>query len=372
MLQISDYLFSKAAKNKIPLQGGFELSPVCNFSCKMCFLRKSPEQIKSEGKRLRSWEEWLSLGKQCRDAGMLYLLITGGEPFIYPDFRKLYEGLQKLGLIIIINSNGTMIDEETVEWLKTMAPSRINITLYGANPDTYERVCGRRDGYERAKRAISMLQEAGIPVVINASMVPENEEDLEAVLEFGKERGLNVRMTSYMFPPIRREAEKTDSRFTAEEAANVYMRRIKHLFKGEELKELLEKELKKLHINEEAEEETWGSNLEHMRCRAGRSNFWVSWDGTMAACGMLPFPIETNPFEEPFTDCWSRINEAVESAKVMEVCNACYKKEICHPCVAQLYAEIGNVHDKSPYLCEMTDRIIEAMVNEVQELNREE
>ena len=71
MPQISDYLYRKASIHKIPLNGGFELSPVCNFSCKMCYVRKTPNQIEAEGKRLRTWQEWLALAEQCKQEGML-------------------------------------------------------------------------------------------------------------------------------------------------------------------------------------------------------------------------------------------------------------------------------------------------------------
>ena len=182
MPNVSDYLHAKASRRKVPLSGTFELSPVCNFACKMCYVRKTPEQIRREGKALIPWQAWLELAKQCRDAGTLYLLLTGGEPFLYPGFRELYTQLHKMGFILYINSNGTMIDAQTVDWLKQIAPGRVNITLYGAGPETYQRICGHADGYQRAMDAIRMLQEANIPVVINASMIPENAGDLEAIM----------------------------------------------------------------------------------------------------------------------------------------------------------------------------------------------
>lgn len=358
MTTVSDYLFAKASKNRIPLQGSFELTPVCNFSCKMCYVRKSPEQIKAEGKYVRDWKEWLELARQCKEAGMLYVLLTGGEPFIYPGFRKLYEALHNMGIVIKLNSNGTMIDEETVEWLKTMAPSRINITLYGSKPETYKKLCGRADGYEKAKNAIIMLKEAGIPVVINASMIPENADDLEDIIIFGKEHGLNVRMATYMFPPVRRESEVCDSRFTSEEAAKIHLRKLRCLLNDEDYRNSLESQLAM--IGEVSDDDdTWGSNLDHMCCRAGRSTFWVSWEGVMTACGMMSFPLETKPFEEPFIECWKKLNDKVRSAKVMEACVSCDKKEFCHPCIAQIFAETGDVHDKAPYICDMTDKTIE-------------
>ena len=78
MPNVSDYLHAKASRRKVPLSGTFELSPVCNFACKMCYVRKTPEQIRREGKALIPWQAWLELAKQCRDAGTLYLLLTTG------------------------------------------------------------------------------------------------------------------------------------------------------------------------------------------------------------------------------------------------------------------------------------------------------
>ena len=54
------------------------------MACKMCYVRKTKQEQEAIAP-LRTAEEWLRLGQTCRDAGMLYLLITGGEPFLRPD-----------------------------------------------------------------------------------------------------------------------------------------------------------------------------------------------------------------------------------------------------------------------------------------------
>ena len=138
---ITEYLHAKASRLHIPLSGTFELTPVCNMNCKMCYVRMSRAEQEAVHP-LRTAKEWLELGKTARDRGMLYLLLTGGEPFLRPDFREILSGLHQMGLLITINSNGTLIDENVVEWLKESPPVRINITLYGASDETYERMCG--------------------------------------------------------------------------------------------------------------------------------------------------------------------------------------------------------------------------------------
>jgi len=354
---ISDYLFQKASVRKVPLSGTFELSPVCNFACKMCYVRKTPGQLRQKGKALIPWQDWLALAEQCRRAGTLYLLLTGGEPFLYPGFRALYEKLHAMGFLLTINTNGTLIDEETVQWLKKAAPQRVNVTLYGASPETYGRICGDPTGYERTVRAIRLLKEAGIPVLINASMIPENEADLEAIAAFGRELGLNTRIATYMFPPMRREREEADSRFTPEESARMFMRRARCTLSAESYEKFL-------HSRDDrvaSDGDSWGDGPEYMRCRAGRSTFWVNWEGTMTACGMLDFPLKTYPFREPFARCWAALTQAVRTTPVLGGCAGCEKRDVCHVCVAMIHAETGTVDQKAPYLCRMAEETIALM-----------
>ena len=365
---LSDYLYRKASQQKVPLMGTFELSPVCNFACKMCYVRKTMHQIAQEGKSLIPWERWLDLARECREAGTLYLLLTGGEPFLYPGFRELYTQLHQMGFLIYINSNGTMIDAETVQWLKQNAPCRVNITLYGTSRETYQRICGHADGYDRAMDAIRMLKEAGIPVVINASMIPENADDLESIIQTGKSLGINTRVATYMFPPMRRDSESGDSRFTPEQSAAMYLRKQRCILPPEAYCQLLHRSGRP---TEEQPADDWGTHEEFMSCRAGRSSFWVNWEGNMTACGMLDFPLVVHPFQDPFRGCWEALTDRVRTTPVLKGCAGCDKRHICNPCVAMIYGETGTVDQKSPYMCHLADCVIKKMKQELEELQHE-
>lgn len=358
-MTVKDYLFQKASIKKIPLSGTFELSPVCNFSCKMCYVRKTQESISSEGKRLHTAEEWITLAKECKEAGMLYLLLTGGEPFLYPDFRYLYETLHNMGIVISINTNGTMIDADTVSWLKDHAPARVNITLYGASARTYERICGNPAGYHRAVDAILALKKAGIPVVINASIIPENKEDMQDIIRFGKEHDIVVRVGTYMFPPVRRSPEDTDSRLSPEEAGRLNVMKQFYAMDEEQFIHNGEVALMSCRERQGTDSDDWGLNEgEQIRCRAGKSTFWIDWEGKMTACGIMDFPLAKFPFKDKFLDCWMDLTEQVRACTVLGNCQGCEKREVCYPCAAILYAETGDVNSKAPYLCGMADSTI--------------
>lgn len=89
-------LLDQAKRTRTPANGSIELLPLCNMNCDMCYVRLSREEMEAKG-RLRTADEWLEIGRQMKDAGVLFLLLTGGEPFLYPDFRRLYLELRKWG-----------------------------------------------------------------------------------------------------------------------------------------------------------------------------------------------------------------------------------------------------------------------------------
>lgn len=81
------------------------------------------------------------MAEHCKGSAAMrhvVLLLTGGEPFIRPDFEEIYRRCRELGIIVSINTNGTMLGEKQVELLRKLPPQRVNITLYGASEATYE------------------------------------------------------------------------------------------------------------------------------------------------------------------------------------------------------------------------------------------
>ena len=355
--QITNYLYAKASYQGLPLSGTFELTPCCNMACKMCYVRKTRAEQEAISP-LRTPEEWIQLGEQAKQAGMLYLLITGGEPFLYPGIREVLTRLHFMGLIISINTNGTLIDAQTIEWLKECPPSRFNITLYGASDETYERLCGNPKGFTQVKRALRLMKEAGFSIKINFSVTPNNIHDLEAVFAFCNEEELVIQATDYMFPPIRRNTEmvgKNEIRFSPEEAA-YHMARIMALTYGEErfINWVNEKEPLAL-LNEGNEDcpelEAEGDGI---RCRAGKCSFWITWEGKMLPCGMFPSEDAENVFDADFLSVWSNVHKSAGEVRLPAKCTKCELRNECKACAAMVITESGDFSKIPEYRCKMS------------------
>ena len=79
----------------------------------------------------------------------------------------------------------------------------MNITLYGASPETCGALCGDPSAYDRAVSAILALKAVNIPVKLNFSITPYNRQDAERVYAFAREHEPPLQAASYMFPPVR-------------------------------------------------------------------------------------------------------------------------------------------------------------------------
>ncbi|MBQ7923008.1 MAG: radical SAM protein [Clostridia bacterium] len=339
----SSFIHAKGAALGLPIAGNFELTSNCNFNCKMCYIHGDNH------KEALSTEDWINLGKTARDAGMVFLLLTGGEPFLRKDFKEIYAALIEMGLLISINTNGSLIDDDMFAFLVKHPPLRMNISLYGCNDTVYQELCGKPVS-DVVKHNIRRLHNAGIGVKINASVTPYNASEIEEIYAFGKETGVHVQATTYMFPPVRICSEQygcSQARFTAEEAAAYMLKCREQYMTAEQLSNS-----SGLSVDEDSD--CVAEEGEHMRCRAGRTAFWVTWDGRMLPCGMFPYE-GYKIADMGFKAAWDAVRAFTETIRMPKECTGCAHKNRCSACAASVIAETGSASVRPDYICRMTE-----------------
>lgn len=340
---VSAMLHARAAKAGIPLSGNFELTARCNFGCKMCYVHQN-----RSSKEEMSAGEWIDMAQTAKERGMLFLLLTGGEPMIREDFPEIYTAIRNMGLMVSINTNGSLITDEILEMFRKNPPTRINISLYGGCNETYQKLCAV-PAFDVVKENILRLKELGIPTKINCSVTPYNGQDVVKVYDFAKEAGINVNASAYMYPPVRINGEKygeAPARFSAEEAARYMLLCREQYLSPEELGDM------SLRFSEEEADCTGKAGLP-MGCRAGRTSFWMTWDGRMIPCGMFP----TDGYSVPkigFDKAWEEVKKETEQIVMPAECTGCSKRERCGACAAACLAESGDTRIKPEYICRIT------------------
>lgn len=361
--EINRYLHLKARKNRIPLAGVFELTPCCNLACRMCYVRKSAEEVRSLG-GLMNGAEWIELGREAVKNGLLFLLITGGEPLTHPDFKSIYQSLHKMGVIISLNTNGTMIDDDMADFLAKNTPSRVNVTIYGASPETYETLCGNGSAYDRAVDGLRRLHARGINVKVNFSITPYNYKDLPRVVALANELDCQFQCASYMFPALRRGEENIgrSERFSPEIAARCQLESDRLTMTPEKYAQRRENILAGI---PDTDRECMDMPTEHIRCRAGSSSFWLTWDGTLLPCGMMTQPAYSVK-ELGFRAAWDGVYDAAAQIVIPARCTACSYRHACMLCPAAAVTETGHFDHYPPYLCQMTGELMKLMREEEQ------
>src|ERR1035437_1764161 len=170
-------LHCRAAEQRQPVNGTFELTERCNLACRMCYVCQSPGDSMLRAKEL-STVAWLELTRQAIDNGMVFLLLTGGEIFLRADFFELYSPLTRLALVLTLFTNGTLITDSIAARLADAPPSRTEITLYGATTSKYESITGVPGSYYRCCKGIEALLKHNIQLDLKAIITKQNVEEI--------------------------------------------------------------------------------------------------------------------------------------------------------------------------------------------------
>lgn len=356
------WLVAKADLRRTPIGGTFELLPACNLKCRMCYIRQTARDVQEKG-GLRDVAFWERIIREAIGEGLLYILFTGGEPFLYPGFRDLCERVEEMPVYTVINTNATLLDEETVRWMADHRPRRLNISLYGSSNETYASLCGLQDGFDRVTRAFSLLKKYQIDFRVHCTLVPDNVDDYAGIIRVCNSYRVPLQMTAYMFPPYRREKQYDSDlyRLTAEKAAGIVYRYMKDAHHGDEEQFDKYRNKKLDEIRNPRNTVLYGNAC--MSCRGGVSSFWVNWRGQVSACGVMDqntVDLQTHSFSE----AWETVKSFHDNVRISEKCSVCPNRNICPSCAAASYCETGRVDGTPEYCCRFSDEYVRLLREE--------
>lgn len=339
------YLFAKARERRFPLSGTFEITSRCNLNCKMCYIHASDcEKAKKE--ELPA-ESWMRIADELFDSGVLMMLITGGEPLIRPDFKEIFVYLKKKGFNVSVNTNATLINDEIIELFKEYPPSRIAVSIYGASPETYEKVTGSVDAYQKAINGALKLKAAGIQVKISLTVTQFNAQDIPAIYKWAKENDFAVQATTYMFPPTR--TDRAAARSTPEQAAENLVMCEKCRYDGTEYIARARGIANGKRPDDPFDAATDDIG-EHLQCRAGSAAFWITCKGELTPCGMMAEP-KISLLDTSFKDAWKIISDKAAELTLPPECRDCSYRFVCDVCAASCLAETGSTSKVPGYQC---------------------
>lgn len=342
---IDRFLAFKAREQGIPYSGSFELTPLCNLDCKMCYVHLTTEQM--QGRKLLSVDQWKSLMTQAVNAGMMRAKLTGGECLTYPGFDELYLHLHSMGVNIDVLTNGILLDEKRIEFFKKHPPRGIQVTLYGSSEDAYEKVTGKRE-FSNVYNHVRAAAEAELPISLAITPNGFMLADSEKIVDIAQRLKVPYTINASLFEP-RQETGRSGQKIDA--PLDIYI-------------DMFKRQLSYLGESEPApmkdEELPMPGNSEKpqigIRCAAGRGMFEIDWKGRMYGCSSLRSLYE-DPLDSSFAKAWESIHRRALNYAIPSECGDCVYSSVCVTCPAA-HEQNGSSAHCNRFYCERIKRMV--------------
>ena len=349
--------------DRYPTDGTFELTVRCNFHCKMCLFRHDDSENREIMEKELSAEQWVDLAQQAADAGTVSLLITGGEPMLRPDFCEIWEGIYKKGFLMTLYTNASLVTDKVIEVLIRYPPHKIGITIYGASPETYEKVCENPQAFQRVIDGIHRLQSLPSRLEFRTTIIKDNYDDFDDICELvSKEFGEEYKLvqTRMVTQSVRGAcADVRTCRLEPEDNVKLAFHRGVNIIKKYIGDSYDEKNLYAVY-KDKSKDSTFSPRLTLFGCNAGMQNYTISWDGQLLGCQMMGNFAE-DVVEKGFRKAWEDFPKQVRLPEVNEKCRNCENQKICNVCCASRYAETGDLAGCPEYVCRDTEIVSELL-----------
>lgn len=321
----------------LPLVGTFELTRRCPLHCVHCF-NSLPVQDVAAHQRELATTEVIRILDEIVDAGCLWLLFTGGEIFVRPDFFAIYRHAMGQGLLLTLFTNALLITDDIADQLAEHPPFSIEVTLYGARQETYEAVTQVSGSFQRCLAGIARLRQRGLALQLKTMATRLTEADLLAMKDIAKTLAVPFRFDAMINAPLDERHDPCESRLSAETIVT-------------------------LDLGDDARREQWQRLSETFlgakpaanvlyHCGAGKNAFAIDPYGGLSLCLLSTTP-QYDLRSGNFRTGWDQFLRAAraEPPRRETKCTQCGLKSLCGMCPATAQLESGDPEEPIDFFC---------------------
>ncbi|MFH1480460.1 MAG: heme b synthase [Pseudomonadota bacterium] len=332
----------------------WEVTRSCNLNCVHC--RAASERGPYPGELAR--ETCFEILEDIARIGRPIVIITGGEPLLRKDIFDLADRGTKLGLRMVMATNGTLLTHDIIEKIRLSGIKRISISLDGPNAKEHDRFRMVPGAFEGALRGIGLLKEAGVEFQVNTTVTRHNVHRLEDILAMAVRLGA-VAHHIFLLVPTGRARDMINQEIDASEYESIL-----HWFHGMREKvplhlkatcaphyyRVLRQEARRK--GEMVDFETYGLDAVTRGCLGGTAFCFISHEGIVQPCGYLELNCGDLK-ESSFSSIWqtSEIFKRLRDfSEYKGKCGQCEYLGFCGGCRARAFESTGDYLGEEP-LC---------------------
>ncbi len=169
------------------------ITNVCNAKCDCCNFPKVLPRARVMADPDRLWEGLAALKK----AGVSYLSITGGEPFLHPELFPLLGRAQNLGINTILCTNGSLLTPTRIQALRDAGLDTLIISVDAASEALHDSHRGLPGLTAHIREMMPLLRRAHLTPVASVTM-SRLVDDLGAMSRFLEDLGF--RRVTFSYP----------------------------------------------------------------------------------------------------------------------------------------------------------------------------
>ncbi|WP_250930955.1 PqqD family peptide modification chaperone [Clostridium felsineum] len=298
-------VFLYYSKENRPFKVFLEITYNCNLRCRHCYLGEDT----SKQLKLLSFDEIVDIINQLKKAGVLELVITGGEVASRSDYLDILSYATSQKLMVVLLTNATLINDSAIKEIVQMNLYDCQVSIYGL-PQYHDSFVGLDGAFERSMNFLEKLnKEKGIGTGI-CILTEESYKDIEQIKELFKERKIPLRLSPYIYPTIYGDKKPVSYQINEEQQKNFF----------------------------ESTNQKYGGNL----CVAGLSRFRITPVGDVNPCEMLRNiklgNLRENSFDEIMhNNVRKEWIETFRKVQKQRQCSNCELRGYCGNCIGVAY-----------------------------------
>lgn len=321
----------------------------CNLECTHCYLpansRKESSAIAAPDE-LTSAEAFQLIDQIALVNPEVMLILSGGEPLLREDFFELSAYATGKGMMVVLGSNGLLIDASVARKLKQSGVSGISISLDSLDPFIHDDIRSCKGAWGKAVAAIKHCSNAGLSVQINAIVTKKNYDHLPELIAYSRSLGAKV-FSPFFLVCTGRGEELTDILPQQYEKVLSLIVDSQGFHNDMMIRTRCAPTIRRILYERNPE-----SSLLKMGtggCLAGRSYCRIAPKGDVTPCPYMPLSAG-NVRERDFKDIWnsSDLFNALREPALKGKCKECTFSLLCGGCRARAYAVHEDYLEEDP------------------------